>query len=83
MVGINTDGFSLFQLNSSNPHYQTLFNLRALECYVKKMFEKIFSVKDSFTTFEFQERGSLHTHSLIWFDETKVVINFMLCYHQI
>ena len=73
-LGIDTQNKTLFQLNMANPHYQTLFNSRILECYTKQFLHTILPVKDIFVSFELQDRGTLHTHSLIWFDETKVFI---------
>ncbi|MEN2499819.1 MAG: hypothetical protein MHMPM18_004002 [Marteilia pararefringens] len=32
----------------------------------------ILPVVDQFTTFEFQKRGSLHTHTLLWLNDKEV-----------
>lgn len=73
-LGLNTAEKTLFQLNAANPHYQTLFSIKYLENFLKKFVDKIIPLEDIFTSFEFQERGSLHTHSLIWFDAAKVIL---------
>ena len=73
-LNVCTDSKTLFKLNSENPKLQTLFNIRILEAYMKNFINHILPMKDMFNSFEFQGRGSLHSHILIWFDENLVIL---------
>lgn len=72
-LNIDVQNKTTFKLNLENPHYQTIFNFKILENFLKQFIGKILQITDTFTTFEFQGRGTLHTHSLIWLDEKSVI----------
>ena len=81
-LGIDVKNKSTFKLNLENPHYQTVFNLKILESFLKEFIQNIFCINDMFTTFEFQRRGTLHTHSLIWLDDKMVILINCINYTQ-
>ncbi|MEN2496006.1 MAG: hypothetical protein MHMPM18_000578 [Marteilia pararefringens] len=63
---------SLFELTKQNPRNSLLFGRESLQAYLSGVLPSIFPVMDTFTSFEFQKRGTLHTHSLLWLDERQV-----------
>ena len=53
-LNIETEGKSLFDLNSSYPFYQTIFDFKMLDAYLKEFLGLILPIQDIFTTFDFQ-----------------------------
>ncbi|MEN2500610.1 MAG: hypothetical protein MHMPM18_004762 [Marteilia pararefringens] len=62
----------LFNKNKRNPRDHVLFCRNTLETYITKILPDILPIADYFTTYEFQKRGSLHSHTLLWLDSNIV-----------
>ncbi|MEN2497801.1 MAG: hypothetical protein MHMPM18_002149 [Marteilia pararefringens] len=62
----------LFQTNQRNPRDHVIFCHATIERYITTILPEILPLEDWFTTYEFQKRGSLHSHSLLWLNSEQV-----------
>ncbi|MEN2496669.1 MAG: hypothetical protein MHMPM18_001159 [Marteilia pararefringens] len=65
---VSSTNEDLFNKNKTNPRDKVLFCRNTLEIYITKILPDILPITDCFTTYEFQKRGSFHSHTLQWLD---------------
>ena len=60
------------KLNNENARYHVAYLKNTIDTYCKEILPQILPISDAFYTYEFQKRGTLHCHALLWLDSDKV-----------
>ena len=67
---------TLYTMNKSLPQVQNEANNNMLDAIIRLLLDD-WPIKDYWVSKEFQTRGSLHIHGIIYFDDKKVILRLM------